>query len=1161
MADLADLGLRVTVQGGDQAVRTLDDLATSAGKTERSSASLAAGQSRLAEQIRMAEAALKPLRAAMVGSTGDGGRLADAFRQAERASDALATSHRRTRLASDDLAGSAFRAASATEELAAATLRAEAEMLDLHRAQAAVTASTRQLGDAAKATAVDLASMYDAHQLDFASQYAAGMNRVAGSTKLASWEMLYFGRQFSDVATMLAMGASPLMVVTTQAGQIADGFAMVSGRGVTVTQVLRQMMTSAVALAAALAPFALTVGAVAGAFLLWRKQTDDARAAIEATAKAQADFADVQATATDVLGRAVDFTEKYGVANDNVAAALDQVILSQNAAYAETLNGISAMDQASQAAVRRAETERLATVAILRRAAAEAEARASEAQKAANKDSGTARLDAVLSLPWRLNPEMPGSEDALTMMEQERARREAALGVDEKRRIAAEERGLAQALTAQAEALMKVDIAAAAASKAVQSYGGAATGAVRSSQAAATAIDEQAAAYAQLVEDLKTPAEKEIELLHSRMVTLRNEFDLGHISVETYREQFDRLWKPQPQLVRLTTEEVVTMHEEVLRLPTAWEQAEAAARDVLDVTRSMQWAVDDFARGIEQRDWVGAFGGLMRAIEQVKEAFGEAGTAADKVGAIAGIANAAGQAIGGKAGSVLSGAAGGAAAGFTIGGPIGAAIGAGLGGLAGLLGFDSQKKAQKQQQEAADIANALAIAQQRANTQASLELELLRLSGDETAYLAKVREQELAALDRTSAAIQRAIYALQDWETAVSKAQAALAKAEADLRASYDAEMAKLQKVIDEADVTGKRQQLEQAYQRERSALEATIQGVETLIDSLQGFRRELDLNPFAAMDPARNRAVAQGRFMNAAPEDLVGAGRTFIDASMASARTLTEFLRDRAAVANAIDQAASAAEAQLTEAERQIKLLEAQVSGLIAVNDNLLSVEEAIDQLLKAEEMAKIATDQQEILKAQFNALLKIDSSILSWADAVNNFAAATQALADAQAAKPDATPQGPTYEAVGWEGYVDRNSDLAALYASGSGMARGRSKVEFGQYHWERYGQAEDRYFRPFALGGAFTNGVVNGPMAFNMGVMGEAGPEAIMPLARTSGGQLGVVAANDGLKEEIRALRQEIAGLRASAEETARNTRDAKDVLEGSARGQLTLSTEAA
>ncbi|MFA6121922.1 MAG: phage tail tape measure protein [Sideroxydans sp.] len=52
-------------------------------------------------------------------------------------------------------------------------------------------------------------------------------------------------------------------------------------------------------------------------------------------------------------------------------------------------------------------------------------------------------------------------------------------------------------------------------------------------------------------------------------------------------------------------------------------------------------------------------------------------------------------------------------------------------------------------------------------------------------------------------------------------------------------------------------------------------------------------------------------------------------------------------------------------------------------------------------------------------------------------------------------------------------------------------------------------------FANGGTFTNGVFNAPTAFkfasgggfNLGVMGEAGPEAVMPLSRGKDGKLGV------------------------------------------------------
>jgi lambda family phage tail tape measure protein len=55
-------------------------------------------------------------------------------------------------------------------------------------------------------------------------------------------------------------------------------------------------------------------------------------------------------------------------------------------------------------------------------------------------------------------------------------------------------------------------------------------------------------------------------------------------------------------------------------------------------------------------------------------------------------------------------------------------------------------------------------------------------------------------------------------------------------------------------------------------------------------------------------------------------------------------------------------------------------------------------------------------------------------------------------------------------------------------------------------------------FANGAAFTNSILNKPTVFGMaggdiGVAGEAGPEAIMPLTRTAGGQLGVRAISGG------------------------------------------------
>lgn len=74
-------------------------------------------------------------------------------------------------------------------------------------------------------------------------------------------------------------------------------------------------------------------------------------------------------------------------------------------------------------------------------------------------------------------------------------------------------------------------------------------------------------------------------------------------------------------------------------------------------------------------------------------------------------------------------------------------------------------------------------------------------------------------------------------------------------------------------------------------------------------------------------------------------------------------------------------------------------------------------------------------------------------------------------------------------------------------------------------------------FATGGVFTNSVVSRPTMFPMGLMGEAGDEAIMPLKRGADGSLGVQASIDlsqfqrnnsngaeALTAEIRNLRED-------------------------------------
>ncbi len=125
----------------------------------------------------------------------------------------------------------------------------------------------------------------------------------------------------------------------------------------------------------------------------------------------------------------------------------------------------------------------------------------------------------------------------------------------------------------------------------------------------------------------------------------------------------------------------------------------------------------------------------------------------------------------------------------------------------------------------------------------------------------------------------------------------------------------------------------------------------------------------------------------------------------------------------------------------------------------------------------------------------------------------------------------------------------------SSGSSIsieAQERSGTFSGDWDGPRLalGAAFNKGVKMFETGGAFTNSVISNPTMFPLGVMGEAGPEAIMPLTRTSDGSLGVQAelprfntqqdrTPETLVLELKELRKEMEKVRIGVETTATGT----------------------
>jgi len=110
----------------------------------------------------------------------------------------------------------------------------------------------------------------------------------------------------------------------------------------------------------------------------------------------------------------------------------------------------------------------------------------------------------------------------------------------------------------------------------------------------------------------------------------------------------------------------------------------------------------------------------------------------------------------------------------------------------------------------------------------------------------------------------------------------------------------------------------------------------------------------------------------------------------------------------------------------------------------------------------------------------------------------------------------------ASNWLGKLLGNITAPGMASLGPTGATGTAYDFSGISEYSAKGGAYDYGVRKFAKGGAFTNQIVDSPTLFKFakgtGLMGEAGPEAIMPLKRDANGNLGVRAGGGGNVEVV-------------------------------------------
>jgi hypothetical protein len=250
----------------------------------------------------------------------------------------------------------------------------------------------------------------------------------------------------------------------------------------------------------------------------------------------------------------------------------------------------------------------------------------------------------------------------------------------------------------------------------------------------------------------------------------------------------------------------------------------------------------------------------------------------------------------------------------------------------------------------------------------SMQLRILELTGTPEQLLVSQRAQTLQETDARLNSTQQYIFALEDVKTA----EDALSKAR-------QAEANKLKE--------------------QQKASESFIGSIKRYIDSLRKFKDSLLLSAASPLTPAEKYREAKQQFdailatamgtavtpaeqsaKEAALGQLEGASNSFLEASRVYNASSQQYTEDFNLVQRALTQTASDLTAQLTAEEKSLEALNAQIGALETVNDSVLSIADAVNNLasaLRAKDLAATQPGVSEQISAASTLGTAMNSSL----------------------------------------------------------------------------------------------------------------------------------------------------------------------------------------